>query len=60
MKEVAKLYLVLRIIHRWYHLILKTKLKHLQLIPLDTRSVMLIIVTDANIVTNNVIRMDIP
>ena len=38
----------------------KTKLKHLQLIPLDTRSVMLIIVTDANIVTNNVIRMDIP
>ena len=38
----------------------KTKLKHMQLIPLDKRSVMLIIVTDANIVTNNVIRMDVP
>lgn len=38
----------------------KTKLKHMQLIPLDIKSVMLIIVTDANIVTNNVIRMDIP
>ncbi|NLK21539.1 MAG: heat-inducible transcription repressor HrcA [Epulopiscium sp.] len=36
----------------------KTRLKHMQLIPLDSNSVILIIVTDANIITNNVIQMD--
>lgn len=38
----------------------KTKIKHMQLIPLDAHSIILIIVTDANLVTNNVIKMDIP
>lgn len=35
----------------------KTKLKHLQLIPLDDRSVILVIVTDGNIVRNHVLKV---
>ena len=34
----------------------RTKLKHLQIIPLDARSAILVIVTDGNIVRNHVLR----
>ena len=62
MKEVAKL---LSLFTNYTSMISspkieKTKIKHMQLIPLDMNSVILIIVTDANIVTDNVIKMDIP
>lgn len=62
MKEVAKL---LSLFTNYTSMISspqiqKTKLKHMQLIPLDLTSIILIVVTDANIVTNNVIKMDIP
>ncbi|WP_058485390.1 heat-inducible transcriptional repressor HrcA [Defluviitalea phaphyphila] len=61
MKEVAKL---LSLITNYTSMvstpqIQKTRLKHLQLIPLDDKSVVLIIVTDANLVTDNVIKMDV-
>ncbi len=38
----------------------RTRLKHLQLIPLDPKSVMLVIVTDGNIVRNHVIKVARP
>jgi len=36
----------------------KTRLKHLQLIPLDAHSVILVVITDGNIVRNNVLRTE--
>lgn len=36
----------------------KTKLKHIQLIPLDEKSVILIVVTDGNLVRNHVLNMN--
>ena len=38
----------------------RTKLKHLQLIPLDESSVILVIVTDGNIVRNHVLKVERP